>query len=152
MSEELSLIQLSARAPAVSMRDVLVIIFRQRRLLLISFVITFLAVLLYGLLTPSYQAQMKVLVRRGRIDPVVTSTPTQPPLFREEVTEEELNSEVELLRDEQIREHYLWPVIAKEVERAYWRTMGRQDVSVELPESPITAELGAPRPDMPEKR
>ena len=102
MSEELSLIQLSARAPAVSMRDVLLIVFRQRRLLLVSFVATFLAVLLYGLFTPSYQAQMKVLVRRGRIDPVVTSTPTQPPLFREEVTEEELNSEVELLRDEQI--------------------------------------------------
>jgi hypothetical protein len=102
MSEELGLIQLSARAPAVSMRDVLLVIFRQRRLLLISFVVTFLAVLLYGVLRPSYQAQMKVLVRRGRIDPVVTSTPTQPPLFREEVTEEELNSEVELLRDEQI--------------------------------------------------
>jgi hypothetical protein len=81
------------------MRDVLLIVFRQRRLLLVSFVATFLAVLLYGLFTPSYQAQMKVLVRRGRIDPVVTSTPTQPPLFREEVTEEELNSEVELLRD-----------------------------------------------------
>jgi uncharacterized protein involved in exopolysaccharide biosynthesis len=102
MSEELSLIQLSARAPAVTMRDLLLIVFRQRRLLLVSFVATFAAVLLYGLLTPSYQAQMKVLVRRGRIDPVATSTPTQPPLFREEVTEEELNSEVELLRDEQI--------------------------------------------------
>jgi len=103
MSEELSLLQLSASAPAVSMRDVLVVVFRQRRLLLSSFVATFLAVLLYGLLTPSYQAQMKVLVRRGRIDPVVTSTPTQPPLFpRDEITEEELNSEVELLRDQQI--------------------------------------------------
>jgi uncharacterized protein involved in exopolysaccharide biosynthesis len=103
MSEELSLLQLSASAPAVSMRDVLVVVFRQRRLLLISFAATFLLVLVYGLLTPSYQAQMKVLVRRGRIDPVVTSTPTQPPLFpRDEITEEELNSEVELLRDQQI--------------------------------------------------
>src|SRR6266576_4166591 len=102
MSEELSLLQLSAGASTVSMRDVLIVVFRQRRLLLISFAATFLAVLLYGLFTPSYQAQMKVLVRRGRIDPVVTSTPTQPPLFREEVTEEELNSQVELLRDEQI--------------------------------------------------
>jgi glycosyltransferase involved in cell wall biosynthesis len=46
-----------------------------------------------------------------------------------------------------IREHYLWPVIAKEVERTYWQTMGKQHVSVELPESPISAELGAPRPD-----
>jgi glycosyltransferase involved in cell wall biosynthesis len=56
------------------------------------------------------------------------------------------------MAQKRVREHYLWPVIAKDVERAYWRTMGRQDVSVELPESPITAELGAPRPDMPEKR
>src|SRR5947207_5365225 len=103
MPEELSLLQLSASAPVVSMRDVLVVVFRQRRLLLISFAATFLLVLVYGLLTPSYQAQMKVLVRRGRIDPVVTSTPTQPPLFpRDEITEEELNSEVELLRDQQI--------------------------------------------------
>jgi uncharacterized protein involved in exopolysaccharide biosynthesis len=119
MSEDLSLIQLSARAPAVSMRDVLLVVFRQRRLLLISFAITFLAVILYGLLTPSYQAQMKVLVRRGRIDPVVTSTPTQPPLFREEVTEEELNSEVELLRDEQIL-HQVVKASGVSAERRLW--------------------------------
>jgi glycosyltransferase involved in cell wall biosynthesis len=49
---------------------------------------------------------------------------------------------------ERVREHYLWPVIAKEVERTYFRTMGRQDVGAALPESPSSAELGTPRPDM----
>jgi len=83
------------------MRDLLAVLFRQRGLVLISFAGIFLAVVLYGLFAPSYEAQMKVLVRRGRVDPVVTPTPTQSPEFqRHEVTEEELNSEVELLRDE----------------------------------------------------
>ncbi len=45
---------------------------------------------------------MKVLVRRGRVDPVVTSTPSQAEFEREGVSEEELNSEVELLRDDEI--------------------------------------------------
>ena len=49
---------------------------------------------------------------------------------------------------ERVREHYLWPLIAKEVERTYFRTMGTQDVGEPLPESPSSAELGAPRPDM----
>jgi glycosyltransferase involved in cell wall biosynthesis len=48
---------------------------------------------------------------------------------------------------ERVREHYLWPVIAKEVERTYFRTMGRQAIGAALPESPSAAELGAPRPD-----
>ena len=29
---------------------------------------------------------------------------------------------------QRVREHYLWPGIAVEVERAYWRIMGREDV------------------------
>ena len=46
---------------------------------------------------------MKVLLRRGRIDPVVTPTPSPSPAFEhDEITEEELNSEVELLHDEDI--------------------------------------------------
>src|ERR1700680_4224680 len=45
---------------------------------------------------------MKVLVRRGRVDPVVSSTPSQAEFEHEGVTEEELNSEVELLHDNEI--------------------------------------------------
>ncbi len=102
MPEELRLIPRSAREPSPTMRDLLAVMFRQRRLVLISFAGVLLAVLLYGLLAPSYRAEMRVLVRRGRMDPLVTPAPEQAQLERDEVTEEELNSEVELLRDDEI--------------------------------------------------
>src|SRR5579872_2321446 len=102
MPEELRLISRSARVPSPTLRDVLAVLFRQRRLVLISFVAVFLLVVLYGLIAPPYQSEMKILVRRGRVDPVVTSTPSQAEFEHEEVTEEELNSEVELLHDDEI--------------------------------------------------
>jgi uncharacterized protein involved in exopolysaccharide biosynthesis len=48
-------------------------------------------------LKPTYRSQMKILVRRERADAMVTSQANAPPLSRDEVTEAELNSEVELL-------------------------------------------------------
>ena len=102
MPEELRLIPRSAHVPAPTLRDLLAVVFRQRRLALVSFVAIFFAVVLYGVVAPPYQSEMKVLVRRGRVDPVVTSTPSQAEFERESVTEEELNSEVELLHDEEI--------------------------------------------------
>ena len=48
---------------------------------------------------------------------------------------------------ERVREHYLWPVIAKEVERTYWRTMGRVDDRVAFPAPPDSPQLGTPGPD-----
>jgi uncharacterized protein involved in exopolysaccharide biosynthesis len=102
MPEELRLIPRPIQVPAPTMRDLLAIIFRQRRLALISFLAVFLAVVLYGVLAPPYRSEMKVLVRKGRLDPVVTSTPSQAEFAREEVTEEDLNSEVELLHDDEI--------------------------------------------------
>jgi polysaccharide biosynthesis transport protein len=102
MPEQLRLIPRSAHVPSPTLRDLLAVVFRQRRLALISFVGIFFAILLYGLIAPPYQSEMKVLVRRGRVDPVVTSTPSQAEFEREGVTEEELNSEVELLHDDEI--------------------------------------------------
>jgi uncharacterized protein involved in exopolysaccharide biosynthesis len=84
------------------MRDLLAVVFRQQRLALISFLVIFLAVLSYGVFTPPYRSEMKVLVRRGRIDPVVSPTPSQAEFERDEVSEEDLNSEVELLNDDEI--------------------------------------------------
>jgi uncharacterized protein involved in exopolysaccharide biosynthesis len=103
MREELSLVRRSAAVNSLTLRDLLAVVFRQRRLVRISFAGVFFAALLYGLMAPSYQSQMKVLVQKGRVDPAVSPAPTQSPQFeRQEVTEEELNSEVELLHDEEI--------------------------------------------------
>jgi uncharacterized protein involved in exopolysaccharide biosynthesis len=68
-------------------------------LLLISFCAVYIGTLLYGVLLPSYHAEMKVLVRRGRIDPLPSPAPSNLAFERREVSEEDLNSEVELLRD-----------------------------------------------------
>jgi uncharacterized protein involved in exopolysaccharide biosynthesis len=100
--EELRLVNRSARVPSPTLRDVLAVLFRQRRLALISFVGILCGLLSYRLLCPSYQAEMKVLVSRSRVDPAVTPAPTQVQFERAEVTEEELNSEVELLHDQEI--------------------------------------------------
>ena len=103
MAEELTIIRKPVPAISPTMRDLLAVLFRLRRLALVSFMAIFLAVLGYGVLAPSYQAHMNVLVRRGRVDPLVTPAPTPSPMFqRDEVTEEELNSQVELLRDDEI--------------------------------------------------
>ncbi len=88
--------------PSPTARDLLAVVFRQRRLLTCSFATVFLAVLLYGLLSPSYQAHMKILLRRARVDPAVAPTSPATVLDNPEIGELAINSEVELLRDDEI--------------------------------------------------
>jgi len=60
-------------------------------------------VLLYVFAGARYQAQMKVLVRRGRADAPLSAGENAPlDLTRTAMTEEELNSEVELLHDDDV--------------------------------------------------
>jgi uncharacterized protein involved in exopolysaccharide biosynthesis len=86
-----------------TMRDLAMVLFRQRK----SFVgvagLVFILAVVYAFAGLTYRAQVRVLVRRGRADPPVTAQPNAPPDFsRVEVTEEELNSEVELLKDDDV--------------------------------------------------
>jgi uncharacterized protein involved in exopolysaccharide biosynthesis len=88
-----------------TIRDVLAIVFRHRKLMALSFVGILLAATLVALLQPSrYQAQMKILVKRERIDPVVSSQASNILPLPAAVTEEELNSEVELLKSKDLLE------------------------------------------------
>lgn len=103
MAEEFSVIRPASPAASPTLRDLLGVLFRQRRTVLISFVGILLVSIAYAVIAPSYQAHMQLLIRRGRLDPVVTPTPTAPPQFdRPEVSEEELNSEAEILKDREI--------------------------------------------------
>lgn len=104
MPEEVELFRNSRRAPSPTLRELAAMLFRQSRLLSASFVCVFLAMLLYAfLVSPRYEGHLKVLLRRGRTDPVVSPQPASAADFaRNEITEEELNSEVELLRDENL--------------------------------------------------
>ena len=101
MPEDLR-IALTPPVPSPTMRDLLAVIFRQRRAASITFALTFIAIAIYGWLAPSYQSEMRVMLRRGRVDPAVTPTPSQGEFERLAVTEEEVNSEAELLQDDEI--------------------------------------------------
>jgi uncharacterized protein involved in exopolysaccharide biosynthesis len=94
--------ELARKEEAVSptMRELAIVLFRQRKLFLgVSGLVLVLAVV-YAFAGATYRAHVRVLVRRGRADPPVTAQPNAPPDFsRVEVTEEDLNSEVELLKD-----------------------------------------------------
>jgi uncharacterized protein involved in exopolysaccharide biosynthesis len=86
-------------ASRITLRDLLAIGFRHQRLVVASFLLIASMAFVVLLLRPAqYEAQMKILVKRERVDPLVSSEEsTQTPLSFG-VTEEELNSEVELLK------------------------------------------------------
>src|SRR5437879_8328608 len=84
---------------AFHLRDFLEIGFRQRRVIINSFLGIFsVAVLLAFLLPKQYEAQMKILVRHERAESVVSPERESPVQWRTEVSEEELQSEAELIK------------------------------------------------------
>jgi succinoglycan biosynthesis transport protein ExoP len=112
----------SSRTFSPTRRDIVAVLFRRRRVFIISFALIFLAALLYAFLLPSYQSQMKVLVRRGRLDPPITPQPTGVSEFvRYDITEEEINSEVELFKDEDILRKVVLANRLEQKEQRWWK-------------------------------
>ena len=87
-------------ASQITLRDALMPLFRRRRLGALVFIVIFASALLAGLLVPrKYEAEMKILVNRSRVDAVVTPDADAPPTVAlPAISEEDLNSEVELLK------------------------------------------------------
>ena len=91
----------------LSLRDVLAPVFRRRRMAAIIFLGVFIGVIGSVLVSPKkYEAEMKILVNRDRVDAVVTPDPGAPvavqPMMG--VTDEYLNSEVELIKSRDLLE------------------------------------------------
>ena len=83
-----------------TLRELAMVLFRQRRVFVLASGAVLSCVLLYAIAGARYRAHMKVMVRPGRADAPVSSQQNAPlDLTHLVVTEEELNSEVELLRD-----------------------------------------------------
>ena len=81
-------------------------LFRRRRVLLLTF-LSVLAVVILGAAVkgPAYTSRMTILVNRERLDPLVTpESTTQLVSNGTPITEEEINSEVELLRSRDVLE------------------------------------------------
>lgn len=92
---------------ALTLRDVVMPVFRQRRLAGLTFLGIFVGALLCALLLPrKYEAEMKILVNRERVDAVVTPDPdnVNGPGIVPAVNEEDLNSEVELIKSRDLLE------------------------------------------------
>lgn len=102
MAEELRIVTRPPRENSPTLRELLAVLFRQSKLVLISFLLTFLIIVAYGMFAPTYESEMKVLLRRGRVDPAIAPIVSQAEVQRREVPEEEVNSEVELLQDDEI--------------------------------------------------
>jgi uncharacterized protein involved in exopolysaccharide biosynthesis len=93
------------RALSLTLRDLLANVFRHRTLAICCFLGILLGTFLSLWMAPKqYEAEMKILVQRERTDPVLTSDPNTSMQFSTNVTEEELNSEVELLKSRDLIE------------------------------------------------
>jgi uncharacterized protein involved in exopolysaccharide biosynthesis len=92
---------LEVQAP--TLRELAMVLFRRRRVFLGAAGFVLVAALFYIFLGSRYEAHMQVLVRRGRADTPVTAQENAPvDMTRMAITEEELNSEVELLKDDAV--------------------------------------------------
>src|SRR6266851_260853 len=81
-----------------SRRDALAVAFRHKRVIALSFCGILLGAVLAAVMQPKeYRTSTKFLIERERIDPIISPGASTPPSFRGGITEEELNSEVELL-------------------------------------------------------
>jgi len=85
-----------------STRDLMAIGFRHKRAVIVTFWSLLAGAILATLLMPAdYQASTKFLVERSRIDPVV-SAGHEAGAFKTDVSEEEMNSELEILKSDDV--------------------------------------------------
>jgi uncharacterized protein involved in exopolysaccharide biosynthesis len=86
------------RLPALTLRDLTASLFRQSRVAIGCFVFSAAAVVAAVLMSPTvYEAELKILVKRDRVDSLLTGSESGS-AARSDVSEPELFSEVELLR------------------------------------------------------
>jgi uncharacterized protein involved in exopolysaccharide biosynthesis len=103
MANEMIELQHFERRPLPTSRDLAAVVFRQRWTLLAAFAAVLLLALLSGFWARKYEAHMKILVLRQRIDAAVSAEPNAPAqVATPDITEEDLNSEVELLHSEDL--------------------------------------------------
>jgi uncharacterized protein involved in exopolysaccharide biosynthesis len=89
-----------------SLRDLAAPLFRRKQVLIVTFVLVFVAVILAGIMVPAeFTSHMAVLVSRERLDPLVTSEAnTQTLNAGSSLSEGEINSEVALLKSSDVLE------------------------------------------------
>jgi uncharacterized protein involved in exopolysaccharide biosynthesis len=90
------------RIVTFTVRDFAAMAFRRRRTLLFCFAGVLFGSLLAAVISPTYRAQTEILVRRQRVDPALTADQGNTMIVSNVVTEEEINSEKELLLSQDV--------------------------------------------------
>jgi uncharacterized protein involved in exopolysaccharide biosynthesis len=88
-----------------TLRDFIAVIFRHRKLIVASFLVILLGVIVGTWLLPKkYEAEMKILVKRERVEPLITPDRDSQSVLLRDITPEDINSEVELLKGRDLLE------------------------------------------------
>jgi uncharacterized protein involved in exopolysaccharide biosynthesis len=91
----------SSRA-TIDKREIVAAVFRHKRLAIVCCAAVVLGALLAAIFLPKYEARMQLLVKRERVDPIVTPDQGTQVQFQNTVSEEEMNSEAELLKADDV--------------------------------------------------
>jgi uncharacterized protein involved in exopolysaccharide biosynthesis len=95
----------TTQLPSRTLRDWVTPCFRHGRLMILTFAFILSGAILVTWFMPAkYAAEVKILVKRERADPVVNPDPNNGQLAVASLTEEDLNSEVELLKSRDLLE------------------------------------------------
>src|SRR5947207_2282905 len=90
----------------VSVRDVVSVLFRHKLLICLTFLTVVLGTVVFTFLTPNeYESRMKILVKNTRSDVPITPERTTGAIgnsFENDVSENQINSEIELLTSEDL--------------------------------------------------
>ena len=88
-----------------TLRELVAVIFRHKVLIVSSFVAIFFGVVVVTYSLPKrFQTHTKILIKRERADPVMTPANNAQSFIAQDVTQEDLNSEVELLKSRDLLE------------------------------------------------
>jgi len=134
--------QLTLRTPTLpvqrgfNLRDTLLPVFRRKRLFGLSFLGIFVGAILAIIFLPrQYESEMKILVQHARLDPVVSVDATTPsPIAIPAVSDEEINSEIEVLQGQEVLEKV---VVSNGLQnRASWLSfLSRKDEKTRIAEA-----------------
>jgi len=94
---------------SLTARDLVGMGFRHRVALLTCFVAVLVGTAIAAVILPRYEAHTEILVVRQRVDPVVTAEAGNPMMSNDVITEDDMNTEVELIKSDDV----LRPVVVK---------------------------------------
>jgi uncharacterized protein involved in exopolysaccharide biosynthesis len=112
---------------SITMKDILGIGFRHKQKMIVCFcAIVVGAILVSIIMPPTYKAHTKLLLKRERVDPVISPGQEAPVMMQNEISEEELNSEVELLESDDVLRQVVVNCGLQNRRPSIWQRLGLQ--------------------------